>query len=57
MKTIIKITYPATAVFAFACVALSPCAQAVIPAPDGGYAGGNTAEGQDAPFKPYHGLI
>ena len=27
---------------------LSPTAQAVIPAPDGGYPGGNTAEGQNA---------
>jgi uncharacterized coiled-coil protein SlyX len=31
-----------------ACFALSPVAQAVVPAPDGGYAGGNTAEGQNA---------
>jgi hypothetical protein len=30
----------------FACLALSPMAQAVTPPPDGGYAGGNTAEGQ-----------
>jgi hypothetical protein len=29
-------------------LALSPMAQAVSPAPDGGYAGGNTAEGQNA---------
>jgi len=48
MKTITKITYPATAVFAFACLALSPWAQAVSPPPDGGYAGFNTAEGQNA---------
>src|SRR5437868_2861515 len=31
-----------------ACVALSPIAHAVSPAPDGGYPGGNTAEGQNA---------
>jgi hypothetical protein len=31
-----------------ACFALSPRAQAVSPAPDGGYSGGNTAEGADA---------
>ena len=31
-----------------ACFALSPTAQAVSPAPDGGYPGGNTAEGQNA---------
>ena len=35
---------------AFACFALSPRAQAVTPAPDGGYPNGNTAEGQDALF-------
>jgi hypothetical protein len=33
---------------AVCCVALSPFAQAVTPPPDGGYAGGNTAEGQGA---------
>jgi Chaperone of endosialidase len=31
-----------------ACVELLPTAKAVSPPPDGGYAGGNTAEGQDA---------
>src|SRR6266700_429347 len=31
--------------------ALLPLAQAVVPAPDGGYAGGNTAEGQSALFS------
>ncbi len=30
------------------CIGLLPKAQAVIPAPDGGYPGGNTAEGQSA---------
>jgi hypothetical protein len=29
-------------------LAISPMTQAVVPAPDGGYSGGNTAEGQDA---------
>src|SRR5438132_13765155 len=33
---------------ALACFALSPPAQAVTPAPDGGYPGGNTAEGDNA---------
>jgi trimeric autotransporter adhesin len=33
---------------AFGCFALSPRVQAVVPAPDGGYPGGNTAEGQAA---------
>src|SRR5882757_10851446 len=31
-----------------ACLALSPRARAVVPAPDGGYPGQNTAEGQSA---------
>ena len=34
--------------FVVMCVALLPGAQAVSPAPDGGYPGGNTAEGQAA---------
>ena len=36
---------------ALACFALSPGAQAVSPAPDGGYPGGNTAEGENALFS------
>jgi trimeric autotransporter adhesin len=35
----------------FACFALSPMAQAVSPAPDGDYPGGNTAEGFNALFN------
>jgi hypothetical protein len=34
-----------------ACCAIAPIAQAVVPAPDGGYPGGNTAEGQAALFS------
>src|SRR6266481_4299306 len=34
-----------------ACIALPERAQAVSPAPDGGYPGGNTAEGQNALFS------
>src|SRR6266513_2947278 len=34
--------------FALACLALYPTMQAVVPPPDGGYAGGNTAEGSSA---------
>jgi len=37
-------------VFALGFLALSPIAQAVVPAPDGGYPGFNTAEGQNALF-------
>src|SRR5437773_5664160 len=33
------------------CFALSPTAQAVLPPPDGGYPGANTAEGDDALFS------
>ena len=39
------------AVFTLICSALSPRAQAVVPAPDGGYPGFNTAEGQSALFS------
>jgi len=35
---------------AFACLASVPELRAVIPPPDGGYPGGNTAEGQRALF-------
>ena len=38
-------------VFALGLLALSQIAQGVSPAPDGGYAGGNTAEGQSALFS------
>src|SRR5207344_2855970 len=41
----------ATIPLMIACFALSPKAQAVVPAPDGGYPGGNTAEGQNALFS------
>ena len=37
--------------FVFACFAFVQHAQAVSPAPDGGYLGGNTAEGQNALFS------
>jgi len=43
MKMITKIAYASIMVLGFA-----PFAQAVIPPPDGGYPGGNTAEGQAA---------
>jgi hypothetical protein len=36
---------------ALCCFALSPALQAVTPAPDGGYPGGNTAEGTNALFS------
>src|SRR5213078_2087409 len=38
----------ATILVGVTCLALLPMAQAVVPAPDGGYPGGNTAEGQAA---------
>src|SRR5712664_2657955 len=37
-----------TIALALGLVALSPMTQAVVPPPDGGYPGGNTAEGQNA---------
>jgi Chaperone of endosialidase len=37
--------------FALGYCAFCPMAQAVVPAPDGGYSGGNTAEGQNALFS------
>jgi hypothetical protein len=44
-----KKTTPLTlAVLVLVCLTLSPRVQAVVPAPDGGYPGGNTAEGQAA---------
>ena len=51
MKTKMKFIYPAFAPLAFACFAFIQNAQAVSPAPDGGYPGGNTAEGQNALFS------
>jgi trimeric autotransporter adhesin len=51
-STEIKTITPALVIgFALACAALPPCAQAVTPAPDGGYPGFNTAEGQNALFS------
>jgi hypothetical protein len=48
MKTITNIIYPALAVFAFTCSAISPTAQAINPPPDGCYPGFTTAEGCNA---------
>jgi Chaperone of endosialidase len=39
-----------------ACLSLFPTAQAVVPAPDGGYSGFNTAEGQNALFSRTSGV-
>jgi len=43
-----NIIHLALALFVFTCFTLSPKAQAVTPAPDGGYPAGNTAEGGSA---------
>src|SRR6266550_1638994 len=56
MKTITNIIYPALAVFAFACFALAPVAQALNPPPDGGYANGTTAEGTQSLFSLTSGV-
>ena len=55
MRTTTITIYRAIAVFALA-LTLSPWAQAVSPAPDGGYAGANTAEGDDALLSLTSGL-
>jgi hypothetical protein len=54
MHPLIKIKKPPPLLvitFALGCLALSPAVQAVSPPPDGGYPGGNTAEGQNALFS------
>jgi hypothetical protein len=43
--------------FGFACFGLAPGAQAVNPAPDGGYPGGNTAEGHNALLSLTSGTV
>src|SRR6476660_4948126 len=48
MKTITNIIYAVFALFAFACFALLPTAQAVVPSPAGCYPGFTTAEGCNA---------
>jgi hypothetical protein len=47
----LKTTPPVLITLALLCFALSPTMQAVTPLPDGGYGGGNTAEGTDALFR------
>ena len=49
--TIQKVMPPLLIIFALGCFGLLPKAQALNPAPDGGYAGGNTAEGTNALFS------
>jgi hypothetical protein len=51
MKTITNRMYLALALFTLACFMFAPAARAVTPAPDGGYPGQNTAEGEDALFS------
>ncbi len=46
--TLKTIAPPLLITLALLCIGLLPRAQAVVPPPDGGYAGGNTAEGQNA---------
>jgi Chaperone of endosialidase len=48
MKTITKIVHASLTVLGLGFLVLCPMTQAVVPAPDGGYPGFNTAEGQDA---------
>src|SRR5215470_4425433 len=51
MKRTMKITYGTLALLALNWFVLLPTAKALVPPPDGGYPGGNTAEGQDALFS------
>src|SRR6266446_10979268 len=51
MKPLLKTINAALASLVLACGGISQTVQAVVPAPDGGYAGGNTAEGQNALFS------
>jgi hypothetical protein len=51
MKTTTKIVHGTLALLALNCFALLSTTQALVPPPDGGYPGGNTAEGQDALFS------
>src|SRR5881409_1373505 len=53
MKTSIP---PVLITIGLVCFALVQNTQAVVPAPDGGYPGGNTAEGQNALFSLNIGL-
>ena len=46
-----RVTPLSSVVFALAWFAIAPLVRAVIPAPDGGYPGFNTAEGQNALFN------
>ena len=56
MKTSTSTIYLTFAVLVLASLGLSPQAQAISPLPDGGYPGGNTAEGTDALFHLTTGL-
>jgi hypothetical protein len=47
----LKTTPPLLITLTLLCFGLLPGAQAVVPPPDGGYPGGNTAEGQNALFS------
>jgi len=52
----VKTTISLCVTLALVCFGLLPIAHALSPAPDGGYANGNTAEGTDALFSLIGGL-
>lgn len=54
-RSLLRLVFPFTIVAAM-CFALLPLANAVVPAPDGGYPGANTAEGTNALFSRTTGV-
>jgi len=53
--SLLRLAFPLTTI-AVMCFALLPDTRAVVPAPDGGYPGANTAEGQNALFSRTNGI-
>src|SRR4030095_13218612 len=48
LKINMKVQNPIHILIGIVCIGFLPRTQAVVPAPDGGYPGGNTAEGESA---------
>src|SRR5207248_7840355 len=54
-QSLLRFAFPFTTI-AVMCFAFLPLANAIVPAPDGGYPGGNTAEGTNALFSRTTGV-